>query len=94
MFYVFTDSVTAGVECCQFFVCKRKLNNLLNAVCTDDAGDTRKEPGLPVFAAKLGTGGHNDLFIMQYNVRHACGSCRNAMLSAFFAGEGYPAAVD
>lgn len=94
MRHVGADALAAGVEGRCLFLCQRQLHDLLHAARADDAGHAREQAGLAVFAAELGAGGHDGLFVVQDEMRHARGRGRDAIFGTELAGERDPAAAD
>lgn len=94
MFHVAANTLAAGMEGCLLTFCQRQLDDLLDAVFTDDAGNACKKPFLAVLAAQLRACRKNDLLIVQHGVGHARGGRGNAVFGAEFAGKGDPAAAD
>ena len=94
MLHVVADALAAGVEGGLLVGGQRQLDDLLDAVFTDDAGNTREQALFAVLAAQLRAGRENDLFVVQHGVGHARGGGGNAVLGAELAGERDPAAAN
>ena len=94
MLHVAADALAAAVELRPLFRAERKLDHLLHTVCPKDARNAREQSRLAIFAAELGAGRHNGLFIVQNDVRHPGRRRRDAVFGALLAGKGDPAAAD
>ena len=46
MLHIAADALAAAVELCPLFFTERKLDHLLDAVCTKDARNAREQPRL------------------------------------------------
>ena len=64
-------------------------SDLLHAASADDAGHACEQARTRLFAAELGAGGHDGLFVVQDEMRHARGRGRDTIFGTELAG-GWP----
>ena len=64
--HVVADAIAALMEGSLFGGSEGQLDDLLHAICAQNAGHAREQTGLSVLAVELHAGGHDGLFVVQH----------------------------